>query len=36
MEERCLAREVLDSEVGDDNTYDEAAREKPDTFVRGK
>jgi hypothetical protein len=24
---------MLDTEVGEDNTFDEAAREKPDTFV---
>jgi hypothetical protein len=33
MGESCRAREMMDTEVGDDNTSDEAAREKPDTFV---
>jgi hypothetical protein len=33
MGESCPAREMLDAEVGDDITSDEAAREKPDTFV---
>jgi hypothetical protein len=34
MGESCPAREMLDAEAGDDSTSDEAAREKPDTFVK--
>jgi hypothetical protein len=33
MGEICPAREMMDTEAGDDSTPDEAAREKPDTFV---